>query len=113
MVGRACARVIATPVVAIVSAGTQRWLAIFGNDDGYAISEAEVVFPAVSQFREVIRENCGLNLRLSKCLVYTQSGVLPAEAPVGMELRMKRAVGYRGFAAMGFLSAPMTMSATC
>ena len=60
-------------------------LAIFGNDDGYAIGPAEVVFPAVANFREVIKESCGLNLRLSKCLVYTQTGELPPEAPAGME----------------------------
>ena len=60
-------------------------LAIFGNDDGYAIGPAEVVFPAVANFREVIKESCGLNLRLSKCLVYTRTGELPPEAPAGME----------------------------
>ena len=30
-------------------------LAIFGNDDGYAIGPADVVFPAVVQFREAIQ----------------------------------------------------------
>ena len=60
-------------------------LAIFGNDDGYAIGPAEIVFPAVEQFRDAIRQECGLNLRLSKCLVYTQTGELPAQAPAGMK----------------------------
>ena len=59
--------------------------AIAGNDDGYAIGPPSVVFPAVARFREAIRENCGLNLRLSKSLIYTRSGVLPPEAPEGME----------------------------
>ena len=60
-------------------------LAIFGNDDGYAIGPAEVVFPAVVYFREAIRESCGLTLRLSKCLVYTLTGELPPQAPAGMK----------------------------
>ena len=59
--------------------------AIAGNDDGYAIGPPSVVFPAVARFREAIRETCGLNLRLSKSLIYTKSGVLPPEAPEGME----------------------------
>ena len=61
-------------------------LAIFGNDDGYAIARPEDVFEAVATFREAINVNCGLNLRLSKCLIYSPSGVLPPEAPAGMEL---------------------------
>ena len=60
-------------------------LAIFGNDDGYAIGPEEVVFPAVEHFRDAIQQECGLTLRLSKCLVYTQSGELPAQAPAGMK----------------------------
>ena len=60
-------------------------LAIFGNDDGYAIGPADVVFPAVVQFREAIQLTCGLSLRLSKCLVYTRTGELPPEAPAGMK----------------------------
>ena len=39
----------------------------------------------MEQFRDAIKQECGLNLRLSKCLVYTQSGVLPAQAPAGMK----------------------------
>ena len=60
-------------------------LAIFGNDDGYAIGPPDVVFPALEQFRPAIRQKCGLNLRLSKSLVYHQTGELPAGAPAGME----------------------------
>ena len=60
-------------------------LAIFGNDDGYAIGPAEVVFPAVETFRDAIGENCGLTLRLSKCKVYTLTGELPPQTPAGME----------------------------
>ena len=43
------------------------------------------MFKAVANFRDAILTNCGLNLRLSKCLVYTHSGVLPPEAPECME----------------------------
>ena len=66
-------------------------LSIFGNDDGYAIGPAAVVFPAVETFRGAIREHCGLNLRLSKSLVYTQSGEMPTGAPAGMERAGTRA----------------------
>ena len=60
-------------------------LAIFGNDDGYILAPSKVAFEALANFREAIRANCGLNLRLSKCLVYTRSGALPSETPEGME----------------------------
>ena len=66
-------------------------LSIFGNDDGYAIGPAEVVFPAVERFRAAIREHCGLNLRLSKSLVNTSTGEMPPGAPEGMELAGTRA----------------------
>ena len=49
--------------------------------------------PVWPRFRAAILEHCGLNLRLSKALVYTQSGELPPEAPSGMELAGKRAEG--------------------
>ena len=39
----------------------------------------------MESFRASIREHCGLNLRLSKSLVYTQSGEMPPGAPDGME----------------------------
>ena len=58
-----------------------------------ALGPAEVVFPAVESFRGAIKEHCGLNLRLSKCLVYTLSGEMPPGALAGMEQAGTRGEG--------------------
>ena len=49
-------------------------LAIFGNDDGYAIGPAAVVFEALAEFTRAILEHCSLTLQLAKTKVFTWSG---------------------------------------
>ena len=61
-------------------------LAIFGNDDGYGIGPASVVFPALATFTADILEHCSLSLQLSKTKVYEASGRRPTEAPPSMPL---------------------------
>ena len=61
-------------------------LAIFGNDDGYAITSAAVVFGAVAEFTTNIFENCGLALQLTKTKIYQVTGQRPPEAPAVMPL---------------------------
>ena len=60
-------------------------LAIFGNDDGYALGPPASVFPAVQQFKEALQEHCSLTLQLDKCKVYHESGLMPPGAPPDMK----------------------------
>ena len=61
-------------------------LAIFGNDDGYAIGPAATVFPALAAFAADILEHCGLTLETTKTKVYEATGRRPSEAPPTMPL---------------------------
>ena len=56
-------------------------LAIFGNDDGYAIGPEEVVFKEVEKFKAAVLEDCGLTLQLDKTKVYLASREKPSHAP--------------------------------
>ena len=60
-------------------------MARFGNNDGYVVGPAEVVFPAVALFAQQVREIHLLHLQLQKVEVFTWSGVLPPEAPQDMK----------------------------
>ena len=63
--------------------GQAAWggMAIFGNDDGYAIGPREVIFELVENFRAAVLEDCRLTLQIGKTKVYLASGEKPAEAP--------------------------------
>ena len=61
-------------------------LAIFGNDDGYAIGPPAAVFAGLAEFTADILEHCSLTLQLAKTKVYSASGQRPAEAPPAMPL---------------------------
>ena len=61
-------------------------MAKFGNDDGYAIGPASVLFPAISRFAQLIRERHLLHLQVQKTQVFSWSGVLPPEAPPSMKI---------------------------
>ena len=60
-------------------------MARFGNDDGYLIGPADVVFHALDQFAAKVREKCLLHLQVSKTEVFTWSGILPPQAPQDMK----------------------------
>ena len=57
---------------------------LFGNDDGYLIGPASILFPALEQFSFQIRDRCLLRLQLSKTEVFSWESDLPAEVPEGM-----------------------------
>ena len=59
--------------------------AVFGNDDGYALGPAEIVFDAVARFQNYVKRNHGLTLQILKTKVYHCSGLAPAQTPVGMK----------------------------
>ena len=61
-------------------------MARFGQDDGYTIGPAKVVFPAVEKFTADVKERCGLSLQWSKTEAYCPSGVLPSFATQGIVL---------------------------
>ena len=58
--------------------------AVFGNDDGYVMGPASVVFPAVEKFARDVKEKHNLTLQVTKTKVYHCSGDLPPEAPPDM-----------------------------
>ena len=60
-------------------------LARFGNDDGYLIGPAGVLFPALELFALKVREKCLLHLQVTKTEVFTWSGILPPQAPQNMK----------------------------
>ena len=60
-------------------------MARFGNDDGYLIGPADVLFPALALFATKVRDKCLLHLQVSKTEVFTWTGVLPAQAPSDMK----------------------------
>ena len=53
--------------------------ALFGNDDGYLIGPARVVFPSLDRFSAQIEETCLLKLQVSKTEVFSWETVLPPE----------------------------------
>ena len=59
-------------------------MARFGNDDGYLVGPADIVFPALDTFATKVREKCLLHLQVTKTEVFTWSGILPPEAPQNM-----------------------------
>ena len=61
-------------------------LAIFGNDDGYAIGPEAAVFEALTEFTSDILEHCSLLLQITKTKVYEVSGCRPPEATLTMPL---------------------------
>ena len=46
-------------------------MAKFGNDDGYAIGPADILFPAITHFADQIREKHLLHLQVQKTDVFT------------------------------------------
>ena len=55
-------------------------VAVFGNDDGFAIGPPALVFQAVQRFAERVLRICNLKLQVSKTKVYLVNGEKPAEA---------------------------------
>ena len=58
--------------------------ALFGNDDGYLIGPASVLFPALQIFSRQIEEKCLLRFQLTKTEVFSWEVALPPEVPHGM-----------------------------
>ena len=54
-----------------------------GWDDGYFLGPKEEVFQALDEFSREVHRSCGLILQVTKSEVYSSSGVMPSEAPVG------------------------------
>ena len=52
-------------------------MAKFGNDDGYAIGPASVLFPAIAKFSNEIRAKHLLQLQVKKTEVFSWSGLAP------------------------------------
>ena len=61
-------------------------MARFGNDDGYAIGPAEVLFPAIADFAREVKEKHLLELQVQKTEVFSWDGVLPPQALPNMKL---------------------------
>ena len=61
-------------------------MARFGNDDGYLVGPANVVFPALDIFARNVRDKCLLHLQVSKTEVFSWDGVLPPQAPQDMKV---------------------------
>ena len=61
-------------------------MARFGNDDGYAVGPAAIVFPAVLDFARKVQERCLLHLQMDKTKVFCWDGILPDGAPPGISL---------------------------
>ena len=61
-------------------------MAKFGNDDGYAIGPASVLFPAIAHFAQEIKVKHLLELQVQKTEVFSWSGLLPPEAPPTMKV---------------------------
>ena len=61
-------------------------MAKFGNDDGYDIGPAHVLFPAIAQFAQKVKEKHLLHLQVQKTEVFSWSGTLPPEAPPDMKI---------------------------
>ena len=59
-------------------------LAVFGNDDGYAIGPPEVLFRELERFQTRAFHTCNLSIQVSKTKVYMETGAKPAEAPADM-----------------------------
>ena len=56
-------------------------MAMFGNDDGYAIGPADILFPAIARFAGEIKDRHLLELQVAKTEVFSWDGTLPPEAP--------------------------------
>ena len=61
-------------------------MARFGNDDGYAIGPAQILFPAVAKFAHDIQHKHLLQLQVRKTEIFSWSGTLPPEAPRDMKV---------------------------
>ena len=61
-------------------------MARFGNDYGYAIGPANILFPAITKFAKDIKEKHLLELQVQKTEVFSWTGLLPPEAPPGMKI---------------------------
>ena len=59
-------------------------IARFGNDDGYLVGPAEIIFPALEVFANNVQEKCLLHLQVTKTEVFTWSEDLPQHAPLGI-----------------------------
>ena len=59
-------------------------LAVFGNDDGYAIGPPELLFRELDLFRTRAQQICNLSIQVAKTKVYLENGEKPAEAPANM-----------------------------
>ena len=55
-----------------------------GNDFVYVLGPARLIFPTLNRFMLNIRQTCSLMLEPSKTQVFSWSGRIPREAPVGM-----------------------------
>ena len=61
-------------------------MAKLGNDNGYAIGPADVLFPAITEFAQHVQEGHHLHQQVKKTEVFNWSGVLPLEAPPSMKI---------------------------
>ena len=61
-------------------------MARFGNDDGYAIGPANVLFPAIAHFATEVKEKHLLELQVQKTEVFSWDGMLPPQAPPNMKV---------------------------
>ena len=61
-------------------------MAKFGNDDGYAIGPAIILFPAIANFAQEIKNKHLLELQVQKTEVFSWTGLLPPEAPPNMKI---------------------------
>jgi hypothetical protein len=56
----------------------------FGMDDGYMIVPPEVVFEVLAEFAARIKEDCGYELNVHKCLMYNnEKGACEAAGSAG------------------------------
>ena len=61
-------------------------MARFGNDDGYAIGPASILFPAIANFAREVKEKHLLELQVQKTEVFSWDGLLPPQAPPNMKV---------------------------
>ena len=59
--------------------------AVFGNDDGYLVGPANILFPALERFSVQIEEECLLRLQVDKTEVFSWEHALPAAVPQEMK----------------------------
>ena len=61
-------------------------MAKLGNDDGYAIGPADILFPAIAKFAVDIKEKHLLQLNVRKTEVFSWSDTLTPEAAYDMKV---------------------------